>query len=126
NENNGNDNIKFIVLILYIDLTLISSKLNCSFLNLKYSSILHLFKYTFRIASESLLSLGIMLVINIIGSLIYCPLRSKYTNSKNYTKQVTRYAWPEYLEEAKHLRHTALNKEIYEKRKNYGQDICRL
>ena len=46
-----------------------------------------------------------------------CPYISKCTSSKNHTKVVTRHIWEEYIEEANHLRHTSINKEIYAKRK---------
>ena len=39
------------------------SKSNCCFLNLKYSTIFHLFKYTLMIVRESLLSVGFILLI---------------------------------------------------------------
>lgn len=48
---------------------------------------------------------------------INCPYRSQCTDSKNCTKLVTRHIWSHYLEEAEHLRHTDINKEIYAKRK---------
>ena len=46
-----------------------------------------------------------------------CPYLSQCTNSKDYTKLVTCHIWAHYVEEAEHLRHTDLNKEIYAKRK---------
>lgn len=46
-----------------------------------------------------------------------CPYLSQCTNSKDYTKQITRHIWAHYVEEAEHLRHTDLNKEIYAQRK---------
>jgi len=46
-----------------------------------------------------------------------CPYRSKCTNSKDYTKTIRRHIWAHYVEEAEHLRHTDINKELYEKRK---------
>lgn len=46
-----------------------------------------------------------------------CPYRSQCTNSKDYTKLVTRHIWAHYVEEAEHLRHTDINIEIYAKRK---------
>lgn len=46
-----------------------------------------------------------------------CPFLNKCTTSKEHQKQINRHIWEGYLEEAEHLRHTKLNKEIYEKRK---------
>lgn len=46
-----------------------------------------------------------------------CPLLSRCTQSQNHTKQIHRHLWEDALEEAEHLRHTKLNKQIYEKRK---------
>jgi len=46
-----------------------------------------------------------------------CPYLSQCTNSKDCTKLVTRHIWAHYVEEAEHLRHTEINKEIYEQRK---------
>jgi len=46
-----------------------------------------------------------------------CPYRKRCTNSKEYTKIITRHIWEHYVEEADHLRHMTINKEIYEKRK---------
>lgn len=48
---------------------------------------------------------------------INCPDINKCTNSKNHTKVVTRHIWENYMEEVEHLRHTSINKEIYEMRK---------
>lgn len=48
---------------------------------------------------------------------INCPYRSRCTNSKDYTKLITRHIWEHYVEETDHLRHTSINKEIYDKRK---------
>lgn len=46
-----------------------------------------------------------------------CPYLRQCTNSKDCTKLVTRHIWADYMEEAEHLRHTSINKEIYAKRK---------
>jgi transposase len=46
-----------------------------------------------------------------------CPYINQCTESKTHTKQVTRHIWAHYLEEADHLRHTELNKNIYSQRK---------
>lgn len=46
-----------------------------------------------------------------------CPYRDKCTNSKDYTKTISRHIWAHYVEEAEHLRYTDLNKEIYAQRK---------
>lgn len=48
---------------------------------------------------------------------VNCPFRSQCTNSKDYTKLVTRHIWSDYVEEAEHLRHTDTNREIYAQRK---------
>jgi len=46
-----------------------------------------------------------------------CPLLSQCTQSKNRIKIIHRHLWEEYIEEADHLRHTPINKELYAKRK---------
>lgn len=46
-----------------------------------------------------------------------CPVRLQCTESKDFTKRVSRHIWADYLEEADHLRHTEENKYIYAKRK---------
>jgi transposase len=52
-----------------------------------------------------------------------CPFRSKCTESKNYTKIVTRHVWEEYMEKAEDIRHTIGSKEIYSLR---GETIERV
>ncbi len=46
-----------------------------------------------------------------------CPFLSRCTESKDFTKRISRHIWADYLEEADHLRHTAKNKQIYSQRK---------
>lgn len=46
-----------------------------------------------------------------------CPFLKQCTESKDYTKRVSRHIWAHYLEEANHLRHTEENKQIYSQRK---------
>ena len=46
-----------------------------------------------------------------------CPYLNICTGSKDCTKLVSRHIWARYMEEAEHLRHTDLNKEIYARRK---------
>ncbi|WP_421617453.1 IS1182 family transposase [Brevibacillus sp. TJ4] len=46
-----------------------------------------------------------------------CPFLKQCTESKDYTKRVSRHIWADYLEEVDHLRHTEENKQIYSKRK---------
>nr|WP_281170172.1 IS1182 family transposase [Carboxydothermus ferrireducens] len=52
-----------------------------------------------------------------------CPVRSKCTQSNNYTKVVTRHVWEHYLEIAEDIRHTYWGKELYKKR---GETIERV
>ncbi|USB35141.1 IS1182 family transposase [Paenibacillus sp. YPG26] len=46
-----------------------------------------------------------------------CPFLSQCTESKDFTKRISRHIWADYLEEADHLRHTDENKQIYSQRK---------
>jgi hypothetical protein len=46
-----------------------------------------------------------------------CPYLNTCTGSKDCTKLISRHIWAHYVEEAEHLRHTDLNKEIYARRK---------
>jgi len=46
-----------------------------------------------------------------------CPYLGQCTESKDFTKRISRHIWADYLEEADHLRHTEQNKRIYSKRK---------
>ncbi|MGD6976651.1 IS1182 family transposase [Bacillus altitudinis] len=46
-----------------------------------------------------------------------CSLLDNCTQSQNHTKQIHRHIWQDYLDEADHLRHTQMNKNIYAKRK---------
>jgi hypothetical protein len=46
-----------------------------------------------------------------------CPSRSRCTNSKSYTKTVTRHVWQNYVELAEDIRHTPKYKKLYQKRK---------
>ena len=46
-----------------------------------------------------------------------CPYLSQCTESKNHTKVVTQHIWDNYIEQCEDIRHTAGNKELYEKRK---------
>jgi len=46
-----------------------------------------------------------------------CPYLSTCTNSRDCTKYISRHIWANYMEEAEHLRHTDLNREIYARRK---------
>lgn len=47
---------------------------------------------------------------------INCPKRMECTQSKNYTKVVTRHIWEPYREIAEHLRYTKQGKDLYKKR----------
>ena len=42
-----------------------------------------------------------------------CPSRAKCTNSKNFTKVVTRHVWADYMELAEDVRHSAFGKGTY-------------
>ena len=46
-----------------------------------------------------------------------CPFLEKCTQSKDHTKLIHRHIWEHYVEEADHLRHTEINKNIYESAK---------
>ena len=46
-----------------------------------------------------------------------CPFIHQCTESKDYTKRVSRHIWAHYIEEVDHLRHTEENRQIYAKRK---------
>ena len=46
-----------------------------------------------------------------------CPYLKTCTESKDYTKLVTRHVWEEYIEQVEEIRHTLGTKEIYERRK---------
>lgn len=46
-----------------------------------------------------------------------CTYLNKCTGNKKGIKVVTRHIWEDYMEEVEHLRHTSINKEIYEMRK---------
>lgn len=46
-----------------------------------------------------------------------CPFLHQCTESKDYTKRISRHVWADYLEEVDHLRHTEENKQIYVLRK---------
>ena len=46
-----------------------------------------------------------------------CPFLEKCTQNKDHIKFIHRHIWEHYVEEADHLRHTEINKNIYEKRK---------
>ena len=46
-----------------------------------------------------------------------CPSKSKCGNSKLFQKVIKRHLWEEYKEEANHIRHSDIHKEIYPKRK---------
>lgn len=46
-----------------------------------------------------------------------CPFLKNCTRSMNFQKVVTRHVWSPIMEEIEHQRHTALNKELYPKRK---------
>lgn len=46
-----------------------------------------------------------------------CQYREQCTQSQNHVKVVTRHIWEGYLETCEDLRHTAGNKELYDKRK---------
>ena len=46
-----------------------------------------------------------------------CPFLKQCTESRDYTKRVSRHIWAHYLEEADHLRHTEENKQIYAQRR---------
>ena len=52
-----------------------------------------------------------------------CPKRMQCTQSKNFTKVVTRHIWEPYMEIAEDLRHTERGKELYKKR---GETIERV
>ena len=47
----------------------------------------------------------------------HCPLLSRCTQSKDFTKRISRHIWAKYVEEADHLRHTEENKRLYAMRK---------
>ncbi len=56
-----------------------------------------------------------------------CPYLSKYTESKNKVKLVTRHVWEEYIEICEDIRHTIGVKELYKKKKrNNRASFCRL
>jgi len=46
-----------------------------------------------------------------------CPFLKQCTESKDYTKKVSRHIWAHYIEEVDHLRHTEENRQIYARRK---------
>lgn len=46
-----------------------------------------------------------------------CPVLSQCTKNKDYKKLVLRHIWQDALDEAEHLRHTDINREIYARRK---------
>jgi transposase/transcription elongation factor Elf1 len=46
-----------------------------------------------------------------------CPLRPQCTTSQSCQKVVTRHIWQDYLDQVEHLRHTAINRQIYKRRK---------
>lgn len=46
-----------------------------------------------------------------------CPLLKNCTLSTKHQKIVTRHVWADLMDELEHQRHTALNREIYKKRK---------
>lgn len=48
---------------------------------------------------------------------LHCPSKSKCTESKPPQKQITRHVWESYKEEAEHIRHSDIHKELYPKRK---------
>lgn len=52
-----------------------------------------------------------------------CSLRLQCTQSKNYTKVVTRHVWEHYVEMAEDIRHTSWAKELYRRR---GETIERV
>jgi hypothetical protein len=52
-----------------------------------------------------------------------CPMRMQCTQSKNYTKVVTRHVWEHYVEIAEEIRHTPWGKELYKMR---GETIERV
>jgi len=45
-----------------------------------------------------------------------CPYLHKCTHSKNHQKVIERHVWAEHLETVAHLRHTNMNREIYQMR----------
>jgi Transposase and inactivated derivatives len=47
----------------------------------------------------------------------HCPFLTRCTESRDYTKRISRHIWAGYVEEADHLRHTAENKRLYAMRK---------
>jgi len=47
----------------------------------------------------------------------HCPLLFRCTESKDFTKRISRHIWEKYVEEADHLRHTEENKRLYALRK---------
>lgn len=53
----------------------------------------------------------------------HCSMRMQCTQSKNYTKVVTRHLWEPYVETAEDIRHTQKGKELYKMR---GQTIERV
>lgn len=52
-----------------------------------------------------------------------CPMQMQCTQSKNYTKIVTRHVWEHYVEIAEDIRHTPWGKELYKMR---GETIERV
>ncbi|MFC5559291.1 transposase, partial [Ureibacillus thermophilus] len=46
-----------------------------------------------------------------------CPFLEKCTQSKDHTKFIHRHIWEHYVEGVDHLRHTDINRNIYDKRK---------
>lgn len=46
-----------------------------------------------------------------------CPFLNQCTESRDFTKRISRHVWADYLDEVDHLRHTDENKQIYAKRK---------
>lgn len=46
-----------------------------------------------------------------------CPLLDECTKSEKHQKVINRHVWAEYVEEAEHLRHTELNRNLYPRRK---------
>lgn len=54
---------------------------------------------------------------------VNCTLRMQCTQSKNYTKVITRHIWEPYIEIAEEIRHTPRGRELYKKR---GETIERV
>lgn len=52
-----------------------------------------------------------------------CPKLENCTLSTKYQKIVTRHVWTNLMDELEHQRHTALNREIYKKRKQIIKQI---